>query len=285
MGRVARSFKLVEASWEVLKADREIMLLPLMSFASMLVVLLVFGGVAVGTGAFDHRQLTASGYVALGLLYLAVSFIGIFFNAAVVGAANIRLSGGDPTVADGLRAARSKAGKIFSWAMVTATVGLILRTIEQKVGLVGRIVVALIGAAWSIVTFFVVPILLFEDLGVADSIKRSGTLFRERWGEEFTGNVSIGLAIFLVFLPVAVVSLVLTLALPPVGILVGFVGIGLVATAGSAMTGIFNAALYRYATAGDASGPFDSDQLREAFRQKRRVRGRRPAGPADPAAG
>lgn len=278
MGRIARSFKLVEASWEVLKADRELMLLPLMSFAAMLVAIMVFGGAAFELGLVDGEQLTPGGYVALGLFYLTVYFIGIFFNAAVVGAANIRLSGGDPTVADGLRAARSKVGKIFSWALVAATVGLILRTIEERVGLIGRIVIAIIGAAWSIVTFFVVPILLFEELGVVDSIKRSGALFRERWGEQFTGNISIGLAMFLVFIPVFLVSVALIIVVPPLGILFGFVGIGLVATAGSAMTGIFNAALYRYAIEGHAGGPFSADQLREAFRPKRRgILGQKPA--------
>ena len=113
---------------------------------------------------------------------------------------------------------------------------------------------------------------------MADSVKRSGSLFRERWGEQFTGNISIGLAMFLVFIPVFLVSVALILVVPPPGILFGFVGIGLVATAGSAMTGIFNAALYRYAIEGHAGGPFSADQLNNAFRPKRRgMLGRKPA--------
>jgi hypothetical protein len=127
--------------------------------------------------------------------------IGIFFNAAVVGAATIRLQGGDPTMRDGLRLASSRLGKIAGWAAISATVGLILRSLEERAGFIGDLIIGLIGVVWGAITFFVVPVLLYEPVGPVEGIKRSAAIFKRRWGEQFTGNVAIGLAMFLIALP------------------------------------------------------------------------------------
>lgn len=224
--------------------------------------------VAIGLG--DPQDPTAGHYVALGIFYFIASFIGIFFNAAVVGAATIRLEGGDPTIGDGLRIAWSKVGKILGWSVVTASVGLLLRAIEERAGFVGRIVVALVGVAWSVVTFFVVPVLLYEPLGVGASVKRSASLFKERWGEQFVGNFSIGVALFLIGLPVIAIAVVIGMVSPFLGILVGVIAFGAIVLAGSTMTGIFNAALYRFATTGQSGAGFSEDDLRGAFRMKQK---------------
>ena len=102
---------------------------------------------------------------------------------------------------DGLALARQHIGKIFVWALITATVGMILRAIQERSGIVGRIVIGIVGIAWSVLTFFVVPVLLYEPVGVGESIKRSASIFRQRWGEQFIGNATIGLAIFIVVDP------------------------------------------------------------------------------------
>jgi len=287
MDRIRRGFRLVGASWEVLKADRELLLLPVVSFAAIAVVAASLFGVAWGTGlGTPGTQPTALHYALLAIFYFVAYFVSIFANAAVVGAATIRLQGGDPTLKDGLRIAASKIDKILGWALLAATVGLILRSISERSGLVGRIVIGLIGAAWSAVTFFVVPVLLYEDAGVIDSVKRSGHIFKQRWGEQFTGNASIGLAMFLLAIPAILVGVAIAAAIPVLGILVLVVSIGIVATAGSAMSGIFNAALYRYATTGEALGGFEESDLSGSFvpRKRRGIGGFRggPGGFAGP---
>ncbi|MEX2458077.1 MAG: DUF6159 family protein [Actinomycetota bacterium] len=279
MERIRRGFRLLGASWAVLKADRELLVLPVLSFLGILVVALLIAGAGWGLGSFDRvTEDGAAGagpleYALTGTFYFLAYFVGIFFNAAIVGAATIRLQGGDPTLKDGLSLAWSKRGKIAGWAAVSATVGIILRSLEERFGFVGRIVITIIGAAWAAVTFFVVPVLLYEPVGVIESVKRSGRIFKERWGEQFVGNASIGLAIFLIAIPVFAVAGVLIAAMPIVGIPVAVVAVGLLIAAGGAMSGIFNAALYRYATTGEALGMFSESDLGGGFRPKGRSRG------------
>jgi hypothetical protein len=271
MDRIRRGFRLVGASWEVLKADRELLLLPVVSFAAIAIVAGSLFGIAWGTGlGTPGRQPTALHYALLAVFYFVAYFVSIFANAAVVGAATIRLQGGDPTLKDGLRIAASKLDKILGWALIAATVGLILRSISERSGLVGRIVIGLIGAAWSAVTFFVVPVLLYEPVGVVDSIKRSGHIFKQRWGEQFTGNASIGLAMFVLMIPAIVIGVAIASVVPALGILVLVVSVGILLTAGAAMSGIFNAALYRYATTGEALGGFAKADLDDSFTPRRR---------------
>ncbi len=270
MDRISRGFRLAGASWNVLKADRELMLLPVISFIAMGAVAGTLFAAAWGIGVPENGEsMKALHYFLIGLFYFASYFIGIYFNAAVVAAAMIRLDGGDPTVSDGLRAANAKLGKIAGWAALAASVGLVLRALEERAGFLGRIVIAIVGAAWSAITFFVVPVLLYEPLGVIDSVKRSGSLFKQRWGEQFTGNVTIGLAIVVLMIPVILLAILLGSVAVPLGVVVGVAGFGLLSAAGGAMSGIFNAALYRYATTGNAGGAFSESDLHGAFHQKR----------------
>ena len=276
METIRRGFRLLGASWEVLKADRELLWLPVISFIFILIATFGVGAFAwlVG-GDFTEREQFPQGfdYVWLFAFYFVTYFIGIFFNAAVVGAATIRLQGGDPTVGDGMRLAWSKRGKIAGWAAVSATVGIILRSLEERAGFLGRIVIALVGAAWGAITFFVVPVLLYEPRGVFESIKRSGNIFKKRWGETFVGAGSIGIAMFLLMLPVAALAAALGAAWIPLGVMVGVLGIGLLVAIGSAMSGIFNAALYRYATTGETPGSFTEGDLAGSFKHKERRSG------------
>jgi Family of unknown function (DUF6159) len=270
MERISRGFRLLGASWQVLKQDRELLVLPVISFLLIVLAATGLGGLGWAAGLFrDNRQHNdALTYVLAFGFYFATYFISIYFNAAVVGAAMKRLEGGDPTVGDGLRAANSKLGKIAGWAAVAATVGLVIRTLEERAGIFGRIALALVGAAWSAVTFFVVPVLLFEPVGVGQGLKRSAQLFKQRWGEQFTGTVGIGLAMFVLAIPVLLVAVALAAVTTWLGIAVGVIGLGFLAAVGSALSGVFNAALYRYATTGEAPGGFSEGDLNGTFRPR-----------------
>jgi Family of unknown function (DUF6159) len=270
MNAFFRGLRLAKASWGVVKQDRELLVLPVLSFACSLVLTALFAAGIWGVGLPEGDRLEPAHYVLLFLLYVALAFVSIFFNAAVIGTAMKRLRGEDATIRDGLDLARSHLGKIFVWAVVTATVGMILRALAERFGFVGRIVISLIGAAWNVITFFVVPVLLYEPVGVVDGIKRSASIFRQRWGETFVGNGAIGLVVLLASLVVVAVSVPLAIALPPLGIVVGVLGLGVLMAIGVACTGVFNAALYRYATTGEASGAFSIEDLQSSFRPKER---------------
>ncbi len=134
----------------------------------------VFGLGMWGIGLPEQGQSPSPGIYVLGfVMYVALAFVTIFFNAAVIGTAMKRLQGEDAKISDGLALARQHIGKIFVWALITATVGMILRTIQERSGIVGRILLGIVGIAWTVLTYFVVPVLLFEPVGVGESIKRS----------------------------------------------------------------------------------------------------------------
>ena len=136
------------------------------------------------------------------VFYVLAYFVAIFFNTALVGAAMIRMDGGNPTLRDGLAIARSRVGRIFGYAVIAATVGLLLQALEERVGWVGQFVIKLIGVAWTLATFLVVPVLVTRDVGPIDAVKESAALLRETWGENLIGTVGLGLAFAAAYLVV-----------------------------------------------------------------------------------
>jgi hypothetical protein len=274
--RISRSWTLVKASAAVLRSDKELLLFPVISAFATLLVLATFMVPVLGLKLFEGDTIGPLGAVVGFLFYLCQYFVIFFFNTALVGAAMIRLEGGDPTVADGLRIARSKIGVILGYAAIAATVGLILKAIEERAGAIGRIVIGLVGMAWTLATFLVVPVLVARDVGPLDAVKESVELLKRTWGENVAGNVGIGLAFGLLtaLVVLAVVALVVGAAFvggAKLAILVGVVGalaIAFVAVLQAALSGIYSAALYRYAVDGQAPAGFGTGQLESAFRPK-----------------
>ncbi len=251
MGRIAATLEIARSSWQVLKADKELMVLPVLSGIASTVIAATFLLPLLRT---TDGELDGPGYVVLFVMYLVLAYVTIFFNAALVGAAHERLSGGDPTVGSALRAAALRAGKIFPWAVVSATVSIILRTLEERGGAIGRIAAGLAGMAWSVVTFLVLPIIVIEGASVGDAIRGSGRLFKRTWGENLAAHVGFGLLGFVATLP-AVVLLVFagSSGLWPL-IVVAVLWVLIVAIVIATLSGIFQTALYHYATAGSVPG-------------------------------
>lgn len=278
--RLSNSWELVKASWRVLLTDKELMVFPLVAFLASIVVLITFAVPTVLAGVLDsaltNGELSIFSYIVAFLFYAVMYFVTIFSNSALVGAAMIRLEGGDPTVSDGFRIAFSKLSTIFGYAVIAATVGIVLRLISERSGTIGRIVVSLIGFVWNVATFLVVPVLVVEKVGPLEAVKRSAGLLKETWGEQIVGNLSVGfifgLTSFLVILAgvplviVAVVSGSVALIVTAVAVVVLLLmGISLVS---STLSGIYTAAVYRYATTGDTGGYFDADMVQGAFKLK-----------------
>jgi hypothetical protein len=277
-GSFSNSWALVKASANVLKMDKELMVFPLMSgVASLLVVASFVAPFALSDGwrvFAEGESASYASYVVGFLFYLVQYTVIFFFNSALVGAALIRLDGGDPTVSDGLSIAFSRLPAILGYAAVAATVGMVLRFISERSGFIGRLVVGLVGMAWTLATYLAVPILVTKDLGPIDTVKESAGLFRATWGEQVVGNFGIGWAVVLMGLSWAVVSagmVALAAQVAPGAVLValalavaGFVFLALLS---SALKGIYTAALYRYASTGEA-GFFDARMVSQAFRPK-----------------
>jgi hypothetical protein len=277
--RFSRSWELIKASGAVLRQDKELLLFPFFSALATLVVSATFILPLVLTGAFEQSVETSEApmLVFLFLFYLVQYFIIFFFNCALVGAAMIRLDGGDPTVRDGLRIAGSRVVQILGYAAIAATVGLILRIIEERAGFIGRWIAGLLGVAFTVATFLTVPILVSRDIGPVEAVKESAVLLKKTWGENIIGNAGMGLVFFLFYLATMgiggvfiygaaqtgnVALIVLVIAI----VVVAFIGLALVQ---AALQGVYSAALYRYATDGNVGESFSSALLGEAFRPKR----------------
>src|SRR5262245_22771845 len=195
--RLSNSWELVKASAAVLRADKELVVFPIVSAIGTLIVTATFALPLFLAGMFDSMYVDGKGFQPLGmavafLFYLTQYFVIFFANTALVGAAMIRLQGGDPTVGDGFQIALRRIGPIFGYALISATVGMILRAIAERAGFIGRIVISLIGLAWNLATYLVVPILAVEDVGPIEAIKRSTALLKRTWGEQVVGNAGLG---------------------------------------------------------------------------------------------
>jgi hypothetical protein len=279
--RLHNGWQLAKQSIGVLRLDKELLVFPLLSGLACLVVLASFALPLWNTDylqvIWDENPAGQGGrlisdplaYVLLFAFYFANYFVIVLFNSALVACAVIRLRGGDPTVRDGLRAAAARLPQILAWALLSATVSVILRVIESRSEKVGKIVAGLAGMAWGVATYFVVPVLVVEKVGPGQAIRRSLQILRKTWGEALAANFGIGL----------VVSLLTLAALVPagVGVLMGSVTariLGIAATVlliilislvSSALQGIVLGALYLYAADGRAPAAFDQNLLEEAF--------------------
>ena len=278
MERIRRSWDLIKSSWSVLRADKELLLYPVASGLVTFVAVALVGLVWLGSGGLDRWNDESFGVLDLVLafiFYFIVSTVVIFFNAALIAAANIRLEGGDPTLSDGFRIAFSHLAAILGWAAIAATVGLVLQALRERGGIAGAVVSLIGNMAWSVITFLVVPVLVVEGVGPIEGIKRSASLLRTTWGEQIIGNFSIGLVMVLAFLAALVTGGLIVAVLFSLAVVLGVLGLaflvaGLIVLGliGSALSGIFNVALYRYAVGKDSSRFFPQETLSGAFRQR-----------------
>lgn len=278
MGKFSHTWSLMGASWDVLKEDKEILIFPLISGICCLLIMASFAVPMFLTGAWrppSGEATTADAveyYGILFLFYFCNYFIIVFFNSAIIACAVIRMEGGDPTVGDGFRAAFSRIALIAGWALVSATVGVVLRIIEDRSKWVGRIVAGLLGIAWGVVSFLVVPILVVEKKRPITAVKESAALLKKTWGEQIIGNFSFGLVFFLLSIPAFVVIFLGVLTASPAAI-IACVGLGvlyivLLALIQSALQAIFQAAVYLYARDGQTPPGFDSRLLMDSMVQK-----------------
>ncbi|MEI6737288.1 MAG: DUF6159 family protein [Pseudomonadota bacterium] len=277
--RFSRSWQLVKASGAVLMQDQKLLVFPLISAISALLVLACFALPMFGFAAMDGlsrgRGAWGFGSVAAGFLfYLTQYFVIFFFNAALVGAAMMRLDGGTPTIRDGLNIALSKWQSILGYAAIAATVGMLLRALQQRVGFLGKIIVGLIGAGWTVATYLVVPVLVANDVGPLQAVKESVTLLKKTWGENVIGQAGISTVfaliqfVVIVFGVLLVIAAVVTKSVAAI-ILAGLIAVTLLILTSlvhAALSGIYAAALYRYASGGRQTAGFDSHALENAFR-------------------
>jgi hypothetical protein len=258
-------------SWRVLRAHRELAVFPLIG---ALCVVLLAGPVFVPGAYLADRGDTAAAVVVIAVATYIASFLTTFFGVAMAAAADKALRGEDPSVRDGIAVARTRLRTIAGWALVSATVSVIIRALESQRG-IGQIVSSLVGAAWGVVTFLVIPLVALEGIGPIEGLKRSASLFKQHWGGQLTGMATVGIGVLLLgVLPSAAVlvggfALVSQSAAAGVVLIaLGAVGLALSMLVGSALRQVFAVALYRFALDGTAGAGFSAEDLQGAVRTK-----------------
>lgn len=278
-GRLQRSWDLVKASAAVLRSDKQLLLFPLLSGLCALIVsasfLVPLAVTHVGQ-AGDDVAASPLTWLVLFAFYVVQYAVIFFFNSALVGAATMRLNGQVPTLADGFRIAGAHLPAILGYAVIAATVGIALRALQERAGWIGRLVIGLIGMAWTVATFLAVPVLVNEGVGPIDAVKRSAELLKRTWGENLVGTAGMGLVFGLATFGVLALGIGATVLLAQAGAgwfavapaALTVVALVLLVLVQAALQGVYSAALYRYAATGQAGGEFDQAMIADAFRVK-----------------
>jgi Family of unknown function (DUF6159) len=272
--RIRNSWELAKVSWSVLRSDKSLAVFPFLSALAGLAVVGVVAGLIAATGvnSANGGSLKGIGYVFIAAGYIASAFVTTYFLGALVHGANEALEGRHAELGECFGAANSRLHRILPWALVQATVSIVIQALENQ-RLIGQIVASLIGTAWAVLTFLTVPIIMLEDLGPIVAVKRSGQLLRRSWGENLTAQVGFGIFGFVALLPAALLvaigaatgSLVVVIALATVAVAWAVVTI----LAVSALSGIYRTALYRFAVDGVAPPAFAGADLQHALGPRR----------------
>jgi hypothetical protein len=283
--RISRSWDLAGQCWAVLKKDPELLVFPLFSSLAMCIVLASFawpvwtiyhGLDPVNTAGSTTHTARLLFYVVLGIIYVINYSVMMFFNTALIAVALRRLDGEAAGIREGIQCALSNLSSILAYALMAATIGAILRAIEERVGLIGRLVVLLIGAGWTLASSMTLPVLAAESVGPIEALSRSIELMRSNWGENIVGNGGISAVIAVIAIPCAILGfIVMSVALgtKQTGLIVlaglafalMLLGLSLV---GTTLHAIYTAALYRFAVGNDDNAGIDRALLAEAYRSK-----------------
>jgi len=273
MQRIKRGWGLTKKSWALLNEHRELVRFPL--FGALVTIPLAIVFFAPGLYLLDQKTYGGAIPLLVAGVY-AVSVVGFYFSVGLAAAANQIFLGKAATVADGLAVSRSRFPEICGWAALSTAIGLAMGLLENQGGIFGQIAARLVGMAWALVTFMAVPVLAIEGTGPFGTLKRSAAIFKEKWGQQITGNIAIGGAVTLLgVLPAALLIAAGVVLWPSSGaaagalILIGAVIMCVALLISKALSGVFGVALYRYAVDGEAVGGFTQEELESAVKLKK----------------
>jgi hypothetical protein len=276
-GRIRRGIWLTRKAWTLMSGGHRLWALPI---ASAVTLVLAAIPIFVPLAILVERDAGRGVIVALLVLWLfMLTSISTFFSVAFLGQIDAHIEGRAMTTRQAFGFARERLPAILGWSLLTTVVGTSLRALENVSGgdLLARIIGVLGGLAWSLATFFIVPVLALEDVGPVEALKRSAGAFKKRWGEQVTGDLVIGgvytLAILL-FLVVAGVGVAVATSVPALGVLILVAGVsGALASivVSSTISRVFSLVVYRHATDRPLPAPFTEADVAAAFKPKRRL--------------
>ncbi|MBI2652332.1 hypothetical protein HYX00_02595 [Candidatus Woesearchaeota archaeon] len=280
----SRSWAITRLSFSVIKQDRELLLFPILSgvLSIIFIIAILFPSIIVALLNGVSPVFGVMEYFLLFIAYLVLSFITTFFNVCVVYTTKKRFEGGNATFGESIKFTTSKIHLIFTWALISATLGVILRLFDrlaEKLGGVGEILLriqnAVLGMMWSLITIFVVPGMVYNNLGPIDAIKKSVEILKKTWGESLIGYYGLGLVEFL-FMVVGIVTAVILVVLTSslgIAFIIPIIFLTVIYLLGviiifSVANSIFNTALYVYAAKGKIPSGYNKEIMDNAFRKR-----------------
>jgi hypothetical protein len=273
MSRIRRGWALTKKSWSLLRQHPELVRFPLYGAVATVPLAIV----TIGPGLYLFEEDALAGAIPLLVLGMyALSVVGCYFGVGLAAAADMTFRGQEATVSDGLAVARERFTQICGWAAVSTAIGVVMGALENQGGIGGQIAARVVGMAWALVTFLAVPVIAIEGTGPFQTLKRSASIFRERWGQQITGNIAIGGAVGLLGILPATLMIVAGVMvwssaafLGALLVIVGVIALAIAMLISNALSGIFGVALYRYATEGQAVGGFTPEELESAVKTKK----------------
>jgi hypothetical protein len=291
MGSFARSWELAKESANVLMADKELIFFPILSAIVSFIAVIILTAILAGIGLFvpgaadalaqsgdgDGNGGTIISFIILFIFYLVSSFIVTYFTSGLVGAALIRMRGGDPGFGDGIRIANQHIGSIFMYALMAATIGVlssIIRGRGSERNLARSLLAGLIEAAWNIASFLAIPIIVSRQVSAFEAVKQSTLMLKKTWGEQIVGTAGIGFVFIIPYILVIAGGIFGMIALGNAGwgagmltvIILTIILVILLAVIQTALTGIYKAAIYLYAVENVETPAFDATLIQTAFK-------------------
>ena len=269
-GNISNTIHLMKSCVKVLKKDKELVLFPILT--ALFVIILLGVIFSMGGISLSENQDEQGSIIPLAILIFGANFIVVFFNSALISAALERLRGGDPNISSGLSHAFKHIHHIFLWSIIVTIMALIfaaIRSSGRNRGMMGQIMTEIFAsflqAGWAMMTFFVVPIVVSENLGPISAIKRSSGLFRQTWGNQVAANFGFGIFQILSLLASGALGWFFGLISPTLGMIVGVLCASISVSIIYTLEGIYKAALYEFAM-GEKPLEFEQQDLRTAYR-------------------
>ena len=270
---ISRGWQLSKLSFSVIKADPELLLY---TFLSAIMVFATIG--AASYPAYEADQTEGSHwaididsetgeskptdqYMArIFLMYMVGSIVVVFWNSAIIVSAHERLTGGDPSIMTGIRAAFSRIHIIVLWGIITGTVGLLLRIARDAISnnqkahpavkIFAYIILMLVEVAWWIYTFFIIPMIVLEKKGIREGLRDGRSLFGKTWGENVSSGLGIGFLTLIGIVFSIIIGLLVMSFSSTAGIIIMITMIGFTILLCNTAEVVVVAALYEYAKTG-----------------------------------
>ncbi|MCX6319500.1 MAG: DUF6159 family protein [Bacteroidetes bacterium] len=272
--RISNGWNIAMNSFKILRENKQLVIFPILSGISIVLIIGSFFTAQLAAAGWDAESINLEDkspvfYFLLSFAFYVVNyFVVVFFNMALIHCTRLYFRGEEVTVRKGIQYSMSRLSVIFSWALVAATVGVILRTIQENSGLLGKIVAGVIGIVWSVATFFVVPVIAYENVGPIDAVKRSTAMMKEKWGESLVANFSFSIIYFLGSLLAGITLYFIGSIFSPVlGVFLAIAGVLSILAIISAAQTIFVSAVYHNIT-GDPVKYINQQMVDDLFGKK-----------------